>query len=92
MGTISFVYIYKAFIFLSTKSVAWDPGGSYDLIEISSIFCRCMEQLTNNVPCPLQMLIIPFVDQETIAADDVLQDPSPQIPSTNSKEALEVER
>ncbi|XP_033951328.1 rap guanine nucleotide exchange factor 1b isoform X9 [Pseudochaenichthys georgianus] len=29
---------------------------------------------------------------ESITADDVLQDPSPQIPSTNSKEALDKER
>ncbi|XP_054614178.1 rap guanine nucleotide exchange factor 1b isoform X7 [Dunckerocampus dactyliophorus] len=29
---------------------------------------------------------------ETITADDVLQDPAPQMPSTNSKEAMEVER
>ncbi|XP_072228669.1 rap guanine nucleotide exchange factor 1b isoform X9 [Leuresthes tenuis] len=29
---------------------------------------------------------------ETIAADDALQDPAPQIPSSNSKEALEKER
>ncbi|XP_053196357.1 rap guanine nucleotide exchange factor 1b isoform X3 [Scomber japonicus] len=29
---------------------------------------------------------------ETIAADDVLQDPAPQMPSTNSKEALDKER
>ncbi|XP_067431205.1 rap guanine nucleotide exchange factor 1b isoform X11 [Thunnus thynnus] len=29
---------------------------------------------------------------ETIAADDVLQDPTPQMPSTNSKEALDKER
>ncbi|XP_033979170.1 rap guanine nucleotide exchange factor 1b isoform X4 [Trematomus bernacchii] len=30
--------------------------------------------------------------RESITADDVLQDPSPQIPSTNSKEALDKER
>uniref|UniRef100_A0A8C4IBH1 CRK SH3-binding GNRP n=1 Tax=Dicentrarchus labrax TaxID=13489 RepID=A0A8C4IBH1_DICLA len=29
---------------------------------------------------------------ETITADDVLQDPTPQVPSTNSKEALDKER
>ncbi|XP_023279733.1 rap guanine nucleotide exchange factor 1 isoform X8 [Seriola lalandi dorsalis] len=29
---------------------------------------------------------------ETIAADDVLQDPTPQMPSTNSKEALDKDR
>nr|XP_057906096.1 rap guanine nucleotide exchange factor 1b isoform X8 [Doryrhamphus excisus] len=29
---------------------------------------------------------------ETITADDVLQDPAPQVPSTNSKDAMEVER
>lgn len=32
------------------------------------------------------------LDQETITADDVLQDPAPQMPSTNSKEALDKDR
>ncbi|XP_069571751.1 rap guanine nucleotide exchange factor 1b isoform X12 [Brachyistius frenatus] len=35
---------------------------------------------------------LPLSLRETIAADDGLQDPAPQIPSTNSKEALDKER
>ncbi|CAN9504440.1 unnamed protein product [Ophioblennius macclurei] len=35
---------------------------------------------------------LPLSLRETIAADDVLQDQTPQIPSANSKEALEKER
>ncbi|XP_054614180.1 rap guanine nucleotide exchange factor 1b isoform X9 [Dunckerocampus dactyliophorus] len=35
---------------------------------------------------------LPLSLRETITADDVLQDPAPQMPSTNSKEAMEVER
>uniref|UniRef100_A0A3Q1GRM8 CRK SH3-binding GNRP n=1 Tax=Acanthochromis polyacanthus TaxID=80966 RepID=A0A3Q1GRM8_9TELE len=35
---------------------------------------------------------LPLSLRETIAADDVLQDPTPQTPSTNSKEGLEKER
>ncbi|XP_050928911.1 rap guanine nucleotide exchange factor 1b isoform X11 [Lates calcarifer] len=35
---------------------------------------------------------LPLSLRETIAADDVLQDPTPQMPSTNSKEAVDKER
>ncbi|XP_023279737.1 rap guanine nucleotide exchange factor 1 isoform X12 [Seriola lalandi dorsalis] len=35
---------------------------------------------------------LPLSLRETIAADDVLQDPTPQMPSTNSKEALDKDR
>ncbi|XP_073333518.1 rap guanine nucleotide exchange factor 1b isoform X1 [Pagrus major] len=35
---------------------------------------------------------LPLSLRETITADDVLQDPTPQMPSTNSKEALDKER
>nr|XP_057906102.1 rap guanine nucleotide exchange factor 1b isoform X9 [Doryrhamphus excisus] len=35
---------------------------------------------------------LPLSLRETITADDVLQDPAPQVPSTNSKDAMEVER
>nr|XP_043867806.1 rap guanine nucleotide exchange factor 1b isoform X9 [Solea senegalensis] len=35
---------------------------------------------------------LPLSLRETIAADDVLQDPTPQMPSSNSKEALDKER
>nr|XP_046230583.1 rap guanine nucleotide exchange factor 1b isoform X3 [Scatophagus argus] len=35
---------------------------------------------------------LPLSRRETITTDDVLQDPTPQIPSTNSKEALDKER
>ncbi|XP_040052915.1 rap guanine nucleotide exchange factor 1b isoform X3 [Gasterosteus aculeatus] len=35
---------------------------------------------------------LPLSLRETITADDVLQDPAPQMPSTNSKEALDKDR
>ncbi|KAM8829125.1 rap guanine nucleotide exchange factor 1b isoform 2-T2 [Spinachia spinachia] len=35
---------------------------------------------------------LPLSLRETITADDVLQDPTPQMPSTNSKEALDKDR
>ncbi|XP_047185505.1 rap guanine nucleotide exchange factor 1b isoform X4 [Scophthalmus maximus] len=35
---------------------------------------------------------LPLSLRETIAADDMLQDPAPEMPSTNSKEALDKER
>ncbi|KAF7217395.1 rap guanine nucleotide exchange factor 1b isoform X7 [Nothobranchius furzeri] len=35
---------------------------------------------------------LPLSLRETIAADDVLQDPAPQMPSSNSKDALDKER
>ncbi|XP_074546195.1 rap guanine nucleotide exchange factor 1b isoform X3 [Halichoeres trimaculatus] len=35
---------------------------------------------------------LPLSLRETIAADDVLQDPAPQMPNSNSKEALDKER
>ncbi|XP_072228671.1 rap guanine nucleotide exchange factor 1b isoform X11 [Leuresthes tenuis] len=49
---------------------------------------------TDSVHEPLQPPALPPKQRqlETIAADDALQDPAPQIPSSNSKEALEKER
>ncbi|XP_071323015.1 rap guanine nucleotide exchange factor 1b isoform X13 [Trachinotus anak] len=49
---------------------------------------------TDSVHEPLQPPALPPKQRqlETIAADDVLQDPTPQMPSTNSKEALDKER
>ncbi|XP_054614181.1 rap guanine nucleotide exchange factor 1b isoform X10 [Dunckerocampus dactyliophorus] len=49
---------------------------------------------TDSVHEPLQPPALPPKQRqlETITADDVLQDPAPQMPSTNSKEAMEVER
>ncbi|XP_029371348.1 rap guanine nucleotide exchange factor 1b isoform X4 [Echeneis naucrates] len=49
---------------------------------------------TDSVHEPLQPPALPPKQRqlETIAADDVLQDPAPQTPSTKSKEALEKER
>lgn len=38
------------------------------------------------------LIAFPFTAQETIAADDVLQDSTPPMPSTNNKEALDKER
>nr|XP_057906112.1 rap guanine nucleotide exchange factor 1b isoform X11 [Doryrhamphus excisus] len=49
---------------------------------------------TDSVHEPLQPPALPPKQRqlETITADDVLQDPAPQVPSTNSKDAMEVER
>uniref|UniRef100_A0A3P8U7K8 CRK SH3-binding GNRP n=1 Tax=Amphiprion percula TaxID=161767 RepID=A0A3P8U7K8_AMPPE len=49
---------------------------------------------TDSVHEPLQPPALPPKQRqlETIAADDVLQDPTPQMPSTNSKEGLDKER
>ncbi|XP_022622144.1 rap guanine nucleotide exchange factor 1 isoform X5 [Seriola dumerili] len=49
---------------------------------------------TDSVHEPLQPPALPPKQRqlETIAADDVLQDPTPQMPSTNSKEALDKDR
>ncbi|XP_038130992.1 rap guanine nucleotide exchange factor 1b isoform X7 [Cyprinodon tularosa] len=49
---------------------------------------------TDSVHEPLQPPALPPKQRqlETIAADDVLQDPVPQMPSSNSKEALDKER
>uniref|UniRef100_A0A3Q2U7P9 CRK SH3-binding GNRP n=1 Tax=Fundulus heteroclitus TaxID=8078 RepID=A0A3Q2U7P9_FUNHE len=49
---------------------------------------------TDSVHEPLQPPALPPKQRqlETIAADDVLQDPAPQMPSSNSKEALDKER
>uniref|UniRef100_A0A8C4ID76 CRK SH3-binding GNRP n=1 Tax=Dicentrarchus labrax TaxID=13489 RepID=A0A8C4ID76_DICLA len=49
---------------------------------------------TDSVHEPLQPPALPPKQRqlETITADDVLQDPTPQVPSTNSKEALDKER
>ncbi|KAM8742843.1 rap guanine nucleotide exchange factor 1b isoform 9-T9 [Acanthopagrus schlegelii] len=49
---------------------------------------------TDSVHEPMQPPALPPKQRqlETITADDVLQDPTPQMPSTNSKEALDKER
>uniref|UniRef100_A0A673ALT6 CRK SH3-binding GNRP n=1 Tax=Sphaeramia orbicularis TaxID=375764 RepID=A0A673ALT6_9TELE len=49
---------------------------------------------TDSVHEPMQPPALPPKQRqlETIATDDVLQDPAPQMPSSNSKEALEKER
>ncbi|XP_036972763.1 rap guanine nucleotide exchange factor 1b isoform X8 [Acanthopagrus latus] len=49
---------------------------------------------TDSVHEPVQPPALPPKQRqlETITADDVLQDPTPQMPSTNSKEALDKER
>ncbi|XP_055369275.1 rap guanine nucleotide exchange factor 1b isoform X9 [Betta splendens] len=49
---------------------------------------------TDSVHEPMQPPALPPKQRqlETIAADDVLQDPSPPMPSTNNKEALDKER
>ncbi|XP_061912798.1 rap guanine nucleotide exchange factor 1b isoform X10 [Entelurus aequoreus] len=49
---------------------------------------------TDSVHEPLHPPALPPKQRqlETVTADDVLQDPAPQIPCPNSKEALEVER
>nr|XP_033951330.1 rap guanine nucleotide exchange factor 1b isoform X11 [Pseudochaenichthys georgianus] len=55
-----------------------DEGGEGEYVNLYS-----SNQANGELPRSLR---------ESITADDVLQDPSPQIPSTNSKEALDKER
>ncbi|XP_008287554.1 rap guanine nucleotide exchange factor 1b isoform X2 [Stegastes partitus] len=55
-----------------------DEGGEGEYVNLYS-----SSQANGELPLPLR---------ETIAADDVLQDPAPQTPSTNNKEGLDKER
>ncbi|XP_072228668.1 rap guanine nucleotide exchange factor 1b isoform X8 [Leuresthes tenuis] len=61
-----------------TSESANDEGGEGEYVNLYS-----SSQANGELPLSLR---------ETIAADDALQDPAPQIPSSNSKEALEKER
>ncbi|KAF3849394.1 hypothetical protein F7725_015891, partial [Dissostichus mawsoni] len=61
-----------------TSECANDEGGEGEYVNLYS-----SNQANGELPRSLR---------ESITADDVLQDPSPQIPSTNSKEALDKER
>ncbi|XP_072228663.1 rap guanine nucleotide exchange factor 1b isoform X3 [Leuresthes tenuis] len=62
----------------SASESANDEGGEGEYVNLYS-----SSQANGELPLSLR---------ETIAADDALQDPAPQIPSSNSKEALEKER
>ncbi|KAK1883905.1 Rap guanine nucleotide exchange factor 1 [Dissostichus eleginoides] len=62
----------------SASECANDEGGEGEYVNLYS-----SNQANGELPRSLR---------ESITADDVLQDPSPQIPSTNSKEALDKER
>ncbi|XP_069025234.1 rap guanine nucleotide exchange factor 1b isoform X3 [Embiotoca jacksoni] len=62
----------------SASESANDEGGEGEYVNLYS-----SSQANGELPLSLR---------ETIAADDGLQDPAPQIPSTNSKEALDKER
>ncbi|XP_067431202.1 rap guanine nucleotide exchange factor 1b isoform X8 [Thunnus thynnus] len=62
----------------SASESANDEGGEGEYVNLYS-----SSQANGELPLSLR---------ETIAADDVLQDPTPQMPSTNSKEALDKER
>ncbi|XP_034092923.1 rap guanine nucleotide exchange factor 1b isoform X4 [Gymnodraco acuticeps] len=62
----------------SSSECANDEGGEGEYVNLYS-----SNQANGELPRSLR---------ESITADDVLQDPSPQIPSTNSKEALDKER
>ncbi|KAI4816886.1 hypothetical protein KUCAC02_009186, partial [Chaenocephalus aceratus] len=61
----------------SSSECANDEGGEGEYVNLYS-----SNQANGELPRSLR---------ESITADDVLQDPSPQIPSTNSKEALDKE-
>nr|XP_043867800.1 rap guanine nucleotide exchange factor 1b isoform X3 [Solea senegalensis] len=62
----------------SASESANDEGGEGEYVNLYS-----SSQANGELPLSLR---------ETIAADDVLQDPTPQMPSSNSKEALDKER
>ncbi|XP_074472878.1 rap guanine nucleotide exchange factor 1b isoform X4 [Sebastes fasciatus] len=62
----------------SASESANDEGGEGEYVNLYS-----SSQANGELPLSLR---------ETITADDVLQDPAPQMPSTNSKEALDKER
>ncbi|XP_061764204.1 rap guanine nucleotide exchange factor 1b isoform X4 [Nerophis ophidion] len=62
----------------SASESANDEGGEGEYVNLYS-----SSQANGELPLSLR---------ETLAPDDVLQDPAPQIPCPNSKEALEVER
>ncbi|XP_035523428.1 rap guanine nucleotide exchange factor 1b isoform X5 [Morone saxatilis] len=62
----------------SASESANDEGGEGEYVNLYS-----SSQANGELPLSLR---------ETITADDVLQDPTPQVPSTNSKEALDKER
>ncbi|KAM7368797.1 hypothetical protein PAMP_013104 [Pampus punctatissimus] len=62
----------------SASESANDEGGEGEYVNLYS-----SNQANGELPLSLR---------ETITTDDVLQDPTPQMPSTNSKEALDKER
>ncbi|XP_028273391.1 rap guanine nucleotide exchange factor 1b isoform X6 [Parambassis ranga] len=62
----------------SASESANDEGGEGEYVNLYS-----SSQANGELPLSLR---------ETIASDDVLQDPAPPLPSTNSKEALDKER
>ncbi|XP_024918338.1 rap guanine nucleotide exchange factor 1b isoform X2 [Cynoglossus semilaevis] len=62
----------------SASESANDEGGEGEYVNLYS-----SSQANGELPLSLR---------ETIAADDVLQDPAPQIPTSNSKEAMDKER
>ncbi|XP_067431201.1 rap guanine nucleotide exchange factor 1b isoform X7 [Thunnus thynnus] len=70
--------IGQASLTTPTSESANDEGGEGEYVNLYS-----SSQANGELPLSLR---------ETIAADDVLQDPTPQMPSTNSKEALDKER
>ncbi|XP_069025295.1 rap guanine nucleotide exchange factor 1b isoform X10 [Embiotoca jacksoni] len=70
--------IGQASLTTPTSESANDEGGEGEYVNLYS-----SSQANGELPLSLR---------ETIAADDGLQDPAPQIPSTNSKEALDKER
>nr|XP_043867804.1 rap guanine nucleotide exchange factor 1b isoform X7 [Solea senegalensis] len=70
--------IGQASLTTPTSESANDEGGEGEYVNLYS-----SSQANGELPLSLR---------ETIAADDVLQDPTPQMPSSNSKEALDKER
>ncbi|XP_031173294.1 rap guanine nucleotide exchange factor 1b isoform X8 [Sander lucioperca] len=70
--------IGQASLTAPTSESANDEGGEGEYVNLYS-----SSQANGELPLSLR---------ETITADNVLQDPTPQMPSTNSKEALDKER
>uniref|UniRef100_A0A4W5NI62 CRK SH3-binding GNRP n=1 Tax=Hucho hucho TaxID=62062 RepID=A0A4W5NI62_9TELE len=65
---------------LHTSAVSVDEGGEGEYVNLYS-----SSQANGELELPLCL-------REPTSADDVLQDPSPQMPSSNSKEALDKDR
>lgn len=95
LGFVCWVFVF--FLCILRKSKASIFRSSKHVLIISST--ASLPTALNHSPmifhvtcCTLVVNCFSFTTQETIAADDVLQDSTPLMPSTNNKEALDKER